>query len=55
MTLWVCSMHATSFPVLSSFIPSAAQGKLFILVQRSGHDPNKVSIMEENRPLTTDF
>ena len=45
MTLWVCSMHETSFPVLSSFI----------LVQRSGHDPNEISIMEENRPLTTDF
>ena len=45
MTLWVCSMHATGLLVFSSFN----------LLHRSGHDPNEVSIMEENRPLTTDY
>ena len=54
MTLQVCSMHASGLPTFSSFIPSASSSS-FILVHRSGHDPNEVSIMEENRPLTTDY
>ena len=45
MTRRVCIMHATGLPVLSSFI----------LVRRSGHDLNEVSIIEENRHLTTDY
>ena len=62
MTLRACNMYASRLPVVSSFIPSASHpegtgqalhpSSLFIGVAMT---PNEVSMMEENRPLTTDY